>query len=241
MKQVHLILQGKGGVGKSFIASLLQQHFIERDLSPIGIDTDPVNASFSGYKALKAERLQIIEGSRVNPRIFDNLIEKILEADDDSVFIIDNGASTFIPLCAYLFENHVVEYLKEEDCSVYFHTVLTGGQALADTMNGINDLFKHFEDVPVCIWINEYFGKPENNGKTFEQSKLYEENADQIHGLLKIAEVNKETFGFDMRQMMEAKLTFEEVKENTAFKTMARSRLHRVWKDLNEQIATMQF
>ncbi len=96
MKQIHLILQGKGGVGKSFIASLLQQHFIGRKLKPLGIDTDPVNATFAGYKALKVERLKIMSGSNVDPSTFDVLMEQILEADENSVFVIDNGASTFL-------------------------------------------------------------------------------------------------------------------------------------------------
>ena len=48
MANVHMILQGKGGVGKSFIASLLAQHKIADHKSILCIDTDPVNATFAG-------------------------------------------------------------------------------------------------------------------------------------------------------------------------------------------------
>ncbi|MBB4268183.1 CO dehydrogenase nickel-insertion accessory protein CooC1, partial [Roseospira visakhapatnamensis] len=43
MAAIHMTLQGKGGVGKSFIASLLAQHFLARGQAPICLDTDPVN------------------------------------------------------------------------------------------------------------------------------------------------------------------------------------------------------
>ena len=40
---IHLSLQGKGVVGKSFIASILAQYFLNRGHQVQCIDTDPVN------------------------------------------------------------------------------------------------------------------------------------------------------------------------------------------------------
>ena len=53
MAKIHMILQGKGGVGKSFISSTLAQHRIAKGKNPLCIDTDPVNATFFGFKKLK--------------------------------------------------------------------------------------------------------------------------------------------------------------------------------------------
>ena len=51
MSAVHFIMQGKGGVGKTFTASLLAQYLIDNrsdDALPLRfIDTDLVNATFS--------------------------------------------------------------------------------------------------------------------------------------------------------------------------------------------------
>lgn len=241
MTQVHFILQGKGGVGKSFVASLLHQHFTSQGISARGIDTDPVNATFASYKAIKAERLEIMKDDNIDPRAFDTLVEQILSADDKSVFVVDNGAATFVPLCAYLFENDVIAFLQAQGCQITFHTVLTGGQALNDTTTGLSNLFRHFAEVPVCVWMNEYFGKPEKNGKSFEESNLFKNNQDHIHGLLRISEVRKETFGLDLEQMLSRKMTFDQVMESPDFNIMAKQRLRMIWRDLNDQIKTLQF
>ena len=51
-------------------------------------------------------------------------------------FIVDNGASTFIPLWNYMLENNALELLKASGRRIFVHCVVTGGQALADTLTG---------------------------------------------------------------------------------------------------------
>lgn len=241
MTHVHFVLQGKGGVGKSFVASLLQQHFLDKGTAVRGIDTDPVNATFSRYKAFNATHLQIMKDNEFVPTEFDTLSEWIMEADKDSVFVVDNGAATFVPLCAYLVENNLISFLKEQKIEVTLHTVLTGGQALDDTIDGLKSLLAHFPQTQICIWINEYFGKPEKNGKSFEESKLYKENIEQIHGLVRIKKVTEGTFGKDLEQMLNNKLSFEEAIASPEFKVMAKQRLKMTWQDLNGQLSQLQF
>ena len=57
---VHLILQGKGGVGKSVVASWLAEFLIKRGQLVRCIDGDPVNRSFWQYKAFAAEKLDLL-------------------------------------------------------------------------------------------------------------------------------------------------------------------------------------
>jgi hypothetical protein len=49
---------------------------------------------------------------------------------EDAIFIVDNGASTFIPLWSYIFENDVLDLLRASGRRMCVHTVVTGGQAL---------------------------------------------------------------------------------------------------------------
>ena len=56
--QVHLILQGKGGVGKSLISAILGQYFQSKKITPHCFDTDPVNATFAQYQALQSRAHQ---------------------------------------------------------------------------------------------------------------------------------------------------------------------------------------
>jgi CO dehydrogenase nickel-insertion accessory protein CooC1 len=53
---VHLVLNGKGGVGKSVVATWLAEFLVSRGRSVRCIDGDPVNRSFSQYKALPTAR-----------------------------------------------------------------------------------------------------------------------------------------------------------------------------------------
>jgi hypothetical protein len=57
---IHLILQGKGGVGKSVVASWLAEFLIKRGQNVQCIDGDPVNRSLGQYKALRAEKLDLV-------------------------------------------------------------------------------------------------------------------------------------------------------------------------------------
>ena len=111
MSKIHIILQGKGGVGKSLIAAVLAQYKASRDQNPLCIDTDPVNATFNGFRALNVQRLRIMEGDEINSRKFDALVELIAPSTDD--VIIDNGASSFVPLSHYLLSNQVPALLKD--------------------------------------------------------------------------------------------------------------------------------
>jgi CO dehydrogenase nickel-insertion accessory protein CooC1 len=74
---IHLTLQGKGGVGKSLIASVLAQYLRQTGLDVRCIDTDPVNRTFAQYAALNADRLCLRdEHNRIDQRSFDVLNEQ---------------------------------------------------------------------------------------------------------------------------------------------------------------------
>jgi CO dehydrogenase nickel-insertion accessory protein CooC1 len=51
MAKIHMVLQGKGGVGKSMIAAtVIAQYKASKGQQPLCIDTDPVNATFEGLQ-----------------------------------------------------------------------------------------------------------------------------------------------------------------------------------------------
>ncbi|CAA7619344.1 conjugal transfer protein TraL [Magnetospirillum sp. UT-4] len=238
--QVDFILQGKGGVGKSLIAALLAQHYVARGITPLlAIDTDPVNATFAGYKAFGATTLNIMDDADINPRAFDELIERILTEGEAGTpaAIVDNGASTFVPLCSYMLQNGVVGLLAEAGHTVRIHTVITGGQALMDTMQGFVSLAGNIADVGLVVWINEFFGKPVHNGKRFEESKAYKDHAGRIQGMVTIPEVKKETFGRDMMKLLDRRATFAEADASSDFGVMERQRLRMIWRNLDGQMA----
>jgi len=173
MKNVHFVLQGKGGVGKSVVASLLAQYLLEQNKQIMCIDTDPVNQTFAGYKALEVKAINILDGDEINTRNFDVLMQNILETNND--VIIDNGASSFVPLSSYILNNDITDFLTADNCTLLIHTIITGGQALRDTLQGTKLLFEQFNkpQIKFVVWLNPFWGIIELNGVNFFDMPLF--------------------------------------------------------------------
>lgn len=236
---VHFILQGKGGVGKSFISALLAQYFQTITDMIKCYDTDPVNQTFTHYKALNAEHINVMEGSKIDERNFDELMERLLS--ENGVFIIDNGASSFVPLSNYLIENNAIQMLQETGREIFIHCVITGGQALLDTLAGFKALAEQTKSKNIIIWLNEYFGTIEHNGKTFNEMRAYTNYADKVRGIVRIAKRNQDTFGKDVEVMVTRKLTFEEAIAAPEFSIMAKQRIKTVQRDIFDQLSAVGF
>lgn len=238
-KSAHFIMQGKGGVGKSFVSTILAQYLISKNKTPVKcIDTDPVNQTFLSYKALNAEHINIMDGSKVNERKFDKLIEKIIS--EEGTFVIDSGASTFIPLSNYIIENNSIQLLDEYGVDVFIHTIVTGGQSLVDTVSGLHALSKQTETKNICVWLNEFFGKIERDGKKFKEMKVYEENKTKIKGIFSLRKRTEDTFGQDIEELVSKKLTFNEMR-TAGFEIAVQQRIKVVQRDIYEQLDTVQF
>jgi hypothetical protein len=232
---VHFTLQGKGGVGKSFISAILVQYLRSHGRSVQPVDTDLVNHTLAQYPDLGAQHLELMRDGTIDTRLFDGLMEKLLTNSGD--FVIDNGASTFIPLWHYLIDNAVLPLLKTSGKKVYIHTVLTGGQALLDTLAGFQTLAETVEDRSIVVWINEFFGPVENDdNKHFLESQLYNETKDRIVGIVGIPRRNPDTYGRDIQELLAKKLTFKEARENGHFSIMAKQRIKQVQTELFDQL-----
>ena len=239
--EIHITLQGKGGVGKSLVASLLAQYFGEKGRVLRCVDTDPVNRTLAQYSALGAGKLVIRdEHNRIDQRAFDSLMEQFLTADGGT-FVVDSGASTFLPLWHYLLENDALGYLRDHGRKVFVHTVITGGQALLDTLNGFSELAATSTERNIVVWVNEYFGKIEAEGKRFSEMAAYQSNIDKVLGAVVIARRNQDTFGRDVEEMISAKLTFKQAIADGRITLMAKQRLRVVQRDLFEQLDAVGF
>lgn len=236
MKNVHLTLQGKGGVGKSLVTSLIAQYHQEKGRSTINLDTDPVNASFEGYRALGVRRIELLDGEqKLNTRNFDQLMEMVLTEDAD--FIVDNGASSFLPLSAYMVENEVPQLITASGKQLVIHSVVTGGQALLETLSGLARLAEQMPpEARIIVWLNEYFGDIEADGKTFEQMRVYDRHKARISGLVLVARLSSDTFAKDFAMMLDRKLTFAEAASAPEFGLMAKQRLAMIKKAIFQQL-----
>ncbi len=241
MAIINMTLQGKGGVGKSLVASLITQNAISKGKKPICIDTDPVNASFAAYKEFNVQKLKLGDtADEINIGYFDKLFEIIASASDEDSVVIDNGSPTFLPLTKYMVDHDIMNLLHDLGHEVRIHALLTGGEAFNDTLNGLAKLFEYFPETKIVVWLNEYFGKIEHDGKTFEDSLIYQKNIDQIYAILKIPQFQKDTFGRDFEKILKSKLTFTAALELENLPLMTRQRLKQTWRKLNELMTMAQ-
>ena len=234
MKTIHLILQGKGGVGKSLVSSLLCQYLGQNN--PVkAIDTDPVNHTLGGYKALNVTELEIRNGDSIDPRKFDELMEIVAAGEEDGQVVIDNGAATFMPLCAWMIENQTIDMWKDEGMRVVLHCVVTGGQAMRDTVDGLAALAGAF-NAEIIVWLNQYFGEIIFKGKGFESFPIYEKNKEKIAALIHIPLKTKETFGKDLEELFARRQTFADAIDDATLPVMVRHRLKIWWNEMRQTI-----
>ena len=91
MSKIHLVMQGKGGVGKSLLAFYLAQYVREKNGKCLVFDTDPLNQTLARTTALEARVVRILADDHITimKNAFDLMIEECEEEETDVV--IDVG------------------------------------------------------------------------------------------------------------------------------------------------------
>lgn len=224
MARVHLVMQGKGGVGKTFSATVLAQYLKAKGREVLCVDTDPVNATFAGFKELGATRLDLLEDESIAPRRFDQLIELIESATDEVV--VDNGASSFIAFAHYLTSNDVPSLLASMNHTLFVHVPITGGQAIGDCAENLRGLANSLtDDAKLVVWLNPFFAPVEYRGKTFEETKIYDETKDRVVAIVKLPTFPADTVGLDLSEMLAERITFDQALDDPERPIMVRQRL----------------
>ena len=236
---IHILLQGKGGVGKSLISAILSQYLLSKGQDVRGIDADPVNQTLSEYRGLAVNCLNLLKEGSVDQREFDLLMERFLT--ESGTFVVDTGASTFIPLWHYILENHALDYLRERGKRVFVHSVITGGQSLNDTLAGFEQLAETTREKNIVVWLNEYFGAVLPAGSLFRDMAVCRKHAGKVHGTVAVVRRTADTFGRDVEEMICHKMTFDEALNGSGFTIMAKQRLRVVQRDLFEQLDAIPF
>lgn len=236
----HLLLSGKGGVGKSVVARLLAEFLADKGDPPMAFDADPVNASFAAVPAFKAKVADLIDDDqKINASRFDAMIEDVLEAERPVV--IDSGASSYLPLIAYMEENDLVTDLKSEGFDVYLHSIITGGAAADFTTHNFNDVASRFGDeAKVVVWLNHFWGKVVRDGKPFTEWRTYRANRDRIHCVFEIPKMASDTSAADFASMLERNVSLAEASgPQSDFRVMQRSRLFKIRRAIFEAMQTI--
>ncbi len=230
--KVHLMLQSKGGVGKSFVCTMLAQYQMSKGATPLCIDTDPVNGTFHGYRALNVVNTEVLEGKEIIPRKFDQLLDLIRRNDDGTDVIIDTGPSTFLPISHYLLSHDIPGLFQELGYELVVHSVVVGGPAMAETLAGFTRLTEDFpRETTFVIWLNPFLGPVERNGADFEDLTEYQALRHRVTGIVRIPEYSS-FFEQDLADMLQMRLTFDETLKSGLFWLLNLQRLVMIKREL---------
>lgn len=230
--KVHVILQGKGGVGKSYIAVMFSQYLMSVGKTVKGLDTDPNNATFYGFKGIDVSRVNILNDFKeIEPVLFDEMINLILAAHENGTddVVIDSGSSGYISLVGYLRDNNVFSLLNERNIETVIHTVVVSGAAMVETLNQLVELHVNLAEyqAPFVVWLNPLDGPIENRGQRFTEFKAYEDVRQDVRAVIELPYYRQE-FGRDITQMFKRKMTFDEIRLSPEFMFMSKARLDQI-------------
>lgn len=236
---IHLILQSKGGVGKSIIATFLTQFLKNKMNKNVAcLDIDPSNQSFFAFKEFNTTFINILDSETqdIDPNKFDEIYSYIenLQVDD---LIIDSGSSCYIPFLKFIIANSVIELLKELGHNVIIHTVIVGGKGQNESKQSIYTLIKNLENfaIPTYVWNNPYFGKFIDNNNTFTESNLYKELEDQIAGVIELPKFDV-VFNNALEEIQQKNLTFESAIQSDQYNMLKKQRIKNIKSAIFESI-----
>jgi hypothetical protein len=241
--QVHVILQNKGGIGKTIVAmNLIQFLRDERNLQVTAIDLDPMNHTLAEYAGLRAKSVDLFEDdghADLKGGELDGLAQAMLT--DAASFVIDNGAAGFVRFGGYLAESEFATMLADHGRDLVIHAVVAGGDMASQCILGLNTLLTSFPPaVRVVVWLNEHHGPVEIDGMGFQEMKIYRDNVMRFAGLVRLPRLSP-LFLQDFAEMLRRRLTYAEAIGAPSFHIMNKQRLvmtrRAVWEQLDKVLA----
>jgi hypothetical protein len=119
-KRIILFPQDKGGIGKSFVATLLFDYLCEQGLRVKAFDLDHANSTFQRFVP-EAEFIDTdVDTHKLG--VLDRIVQVLPEAD---VVLVDNRASGGSKVLAYLDETRLPELQADFDCALVFVVIAT--------------------------------------------------------------------------------------------------------------------
>jgi hypothetical protein len=235
---IHIVLQSKGGVGKSFVALHLAQYFTNQGLPTAVFDSDPVTPTLANYQALRARYINFMLDDDLDVRQFDVLANEVVEASRQ-VVVLDTGSSNFIPLVSYLKSNRILEIFAELGRRVVIHSVLVGGAGARETLAGLVATAENLPAYGYVAWLNSFFGSVVFEGKQFEETKAFGRVRDKLVGVVRIRQRGGSSNVLHLtaiREMTSRYLTYKEALPSPEFTLWDRQRLREAQREIDEQL-----
>ena len=135
MANIHLIGGEKGGVGKSVVARVVAQYFIDKNIPFLGFDTDRSHGSLLRFY-----------GGFASPVVVDRYesLDAIVEAASENLekrILVDLAAQTHEALVKWMDESGVLDLAGEAGISLCYWHVMDSGKDSVDLLKKLLDRF----------------------------------------------------------------------------------------------------
>ena len=150
MSSVHFIGGEKGGVGKSLVARVLAQYFIDRNLPFLGFDTDRSHGALLRYYADYTAPATLDDHDSLDP-----IIEHALEQPDRRI-LVDLAAQTQQSVSTWFEDADVFGIAQESGIALTWWQVMDAGRDSVDLLQRWLDQFGG--KLPLVIVLNEIRG-----------------------------------------------------------------------------------
>jgi hypothetical protein len=137
LAHVHLIGGEKGGVGKSLVARLLAQYFIDKDVHFLGFDTDRSHGALMRFYAGYASPVLVDRYEAL-----DKIIESSIDQPGRRV-LVDLAAQTHEPLVKWMDESGVLDLADVSGLAIHYWHVMDSGKDSVDLLKKLLDRFGH--------------------------------------------------------------------------------------------------
>ena len=119
-KRIILFPQDKGGIGKSFVATLLHDHYVAAGLRVRAFDLDHANSTF--YRLVPGTEFINTDVDADKLGVLDQIVHVLPGTD---IVLVDNRASGGSKILEYLDETRLPELQEELDCAIVFVVIAT--------------------------------------------------------------------------------------------------------------------
>jgi hypothetical protein len=150
MTNIHLMGGEKGGVGKSLVARLLAQYFIDHSIPFIGFDTDRTHGALLRFYAAYA-----------SPVLMDNYesLDAIVEAaseNPDRRILVDLASQTSEGLTQWMDDSQLLEVAPEIGLNIRYWHVMDSGRDSVDLLKRLMD--RHGTRLNYTLVLNQVRG-----------------------------------------------------------------------------------
>jgi hypothetical protein len=220
-KTVVSILSSKGGVGKSYIATLVANSILSLNANIKFYDNDSETPRLSQYTSLESEHIQLynldndgyVKAESLNINAMDTITNE-LESGDSNIILVDNGSPSFQPYLSY-FQYNTIELFNNID--VDFIIVIPISKDTVTHNAPIEVLNSYGNRVKYILIENEHFGAFEYDVSAFDKLNVQ-------YSIIKMERYTNAQMK-DINMVQELNLLLDEAVKNKDFNLVSKSRL----------------